>query len=72
MDPVVREFMQRIVWSLSTALLWLMINAVAGLKFELAFFDATHPTGNILFYCWFVGSIFLLFRLFKRWWKEHL
>jgi hypothetical protein len=26
----------------------------------------------VLFYCWFVGSIFLLFRLFKRWWKEHL
>jgi hypothetical protein len=49
-----------------------MINAVAGLKFELAFFDAKHPIGTVVFYCWFVGSIFLLFRLFKRWWKEHL
>jgi hypothetical protein len=72
MDPVVREFMQRIVWSLSSALLWLMINAVAGLKFELAFFDGDHSTGTILFYCWFFGSIFLLFRFFKRWWKNHL
>jgi len=38
MDPVVSAFMQRIVWSLTSALVWLMINAVAGLKFELAFF----------------------------------
>lgn len=72
MDPVVSAFMQRIVWSLTSALVWLMINAVAGLKFELAFFDGNHSVGTILYYCWLVGSIFLLFKLFKRWWKEHL
>jgi len=60
MDPVVSAFMQRIVWSLTSALVWLMINAVAGLKFELAFFDGNHKAGTILFYCWLVVSIFIL------------
>lgn len=72
MDPVVSAFMQRIVWSLSSALVWLMSNAVAGLKFELAFFEASHPTGTIIFYCWFLGSFIGMIKLFKRWWKNHL
>jgi len=54
MDPIVKEFMQRIMWSLFAALTWLMINAIAGLRFELAI------------------SVFFLFRLFKKLWKEHL
>ncbi|MEY2811025.1 MAG: hypothetical protein RI991_20, partial [Bacteroidota bacterium] len=52
MDPVVREFMQRIMWSLFAALTWLMINAVAGLRYELALIDGTHTTGTALFYIW--------------------
>jgi hypothetical protein len=72
MDPQVREFMQRIVWSLSSALLWLMINAVAGLKYELALFDAAHTWGTIFFYCWLVSSFVALLFLFRRWWKSHL
>ncbi len=72
MDPVVSAFMQRIVWSLTSALVWLMINAVVGLKFELALLDGTHQVGTILFYAWFFGSLFGLMKLFKRWWKQHL
>ncbi|MEY4728731.1 MAG: hypothetical protein RLZZ390_1255 [Bacteroidota bacterium] len=56
MDPVVREFMQRIMWSLFAALTWLMINAVAGLRYELALIDGTHTTGTALFYIWFSCS----------------
>jgi hypothetical protein len=72
MDPVVREFMQRIMWSLSAALFWLMINAVAGLKFELAIFDGNHQMGTTLFYTWFTISSYFLYRLFKKLWKNHL
>jgi hypothetical protein len=72
MDPVVREFMQRIMWSLSAALFWLMINAVAGLKFELAIFDGNHKIGTTIFYTWLTISSFFLYRLFKKLWKNHL
>jgi len=64
--------MQRIIWSLTAALVWLMINAVAGLRFELALIDGTHTTGTILFYCWLAGSFVALMKLFKKLWREHL
>ena len=64
--------MQRIMWSLFAALTWLMINAIAGLRFELAIIDGTHQTGTTIFYAWLAISVFFLFRLFKKLWKDHL
>jgi hypothetical protein len=72
MDPVVKEFMQRIMWTLFSALTWLMINAVAGLRFELALIDGNHKTGTTVFYIWLAISSFFLFKLFKKLWKDHL
>ena len=50
MEPEVREFLQRIVWTLSIALLWLLTNAIAGLRFELAIIDGKHPIATVCFY----------------------
>lgn len=72
MEPEVREFLQRIVWTLSTAMLWLLINTVAGLKFELAIFDSQHTLATIIFYAWFIGSFIVMLKLFRGWWKAHL
>lgn len=72
MDPEVSAFMQRIVRSLTSVLIWLMINAVAGLKYELALFDQSHITGTVIFYLWLLVSFIILLRLFKKWWKAHL
>lgn len=72
MEPEVREFLQRIVWTLSIALLWLMINTIAGLRFELAIFDGTHQIATIFFYVWLLLSILLMLKLFRKWWKAHL
>ena len=72
MEPEVRAFLQRIVWTLSIALLWLMINTIAGLRFELAILDGTHKTATSLFYIWLFVSLFLMLKLFRKWWKEHL
>lgn len=72
MEPEVREFLQRIVWTLSVALLWLLINTIAGLRFELAILDGTHQLATIFFYGWLLLSLFLMLKLFKKWWKAHL
>jgi hypothetical protein len=72
MEPEVKEFLQRIVWSLSATLVWLLINTIAGLRFQLAVFDQSHQLGTIIFYCWFFASFFLLFKIFKRLWNKHL
>lgn len=72
MEPEVREFLQRIVWTLSTALLWLMINTIAGLRFELAIIDGKHPIATLCFYAWLLASLFIMLKLFRKWWKAHL
>ena len=72
MEPEVREFLQKIVWSLSATLLWLLTNTLAGLKFEYAIFNNAHVTGNIIFYCWFFLSFYALYRLLKTLWNNHL
>ncbi len=72
MEPEVREFLQRIVWTLSVALLWLMINTIAGLRFELAIFDGKHTIPTLVFYVWLLTSLFLMLKLFRKWWKAHL
>jgi hypothetical protein len=72
MEPEVREFLQRIVWSLSATLVWLLINTIAGLRFQLAVFEKAHQLGTIIFYSWFLGSFFILFKIFKNLWKKHL
>jgi hypothetical protein len=72
MEPEVREFLQRIVWTLSVALLWLMINTIAGLRFELAIIDGKHTIATVFFYTWLLASLFLMLRLFRKWWKAHL
>jgi len=51
---------------------WLLINTLAGLKFELAILDGNHIIGTIIFYCWLVLSFVLLIKLFKKLWSQHL
>ncbi len=72
MEPEVKQFMQKIIWTLSAGLLWLLFNVLAGLKWELAFWNSAQPWKTILFYSWFIVSIVLLLRLYHRWWKDHI
>jgi hypothetical protein len=60
------------VWTLSVALLWLMINTIAGLRFELAIIDGNHTIATACFYVWLLASMFFMLKLFRKWWKAHL
>ncbi|MFM8587207.1 MAG: hypothetical protein ACKOBX_02540 [Bacteroidota bacterium] len=72
MEPEIRKFLQRIVWTLSASMLWLLINTLVGLKFEWAIPDKSRLMGNIIFYCWLVLSFVMLMKLFKKLWSQHL
>ncbi|MFN3299167.1 MAG: hypothetical protein ACK41Z_03145 [Sediminibacterium sp.] len=63
MEPGVREYLLRIVNTLSVGLFWLAINSTAGIMYDHAFFYDTITIGNIIFYIWFISS----FILFLRW-----
>jgi len=72
MEPEVRHFLRKIIWTLSAALLWLLLNVLTGLKWGYAFFEKGHTLGSIIFYLWFAASLSFLLWLYHRWWKEHL
>jgi hypothetical protein len=68
MEPEVQDFLKRIVNSLSMALIWMMANMVAGIKYNLAFFDKYPTWKNYIYYAAALISLFFLIRyLIKKW-----
>lgn len=72
MEPEVKQFLQKIVRTLTAAFLWLLFNVIFGLKLGWAFWEGSASWKNVLFYICFIGSIILLLKLYHKWWKEHL
>jgi membrane protein DedA with SNARE-associated domain len=70
MEPGVKEFLQRLVLSIFTALLWMLINSTAGIMFGHAFIEHKLSVGNIIFYAWFLTSLVFLIRFYYRLWSK--
>lgn len=70
MEPEVKRFLQKVVWTLSGALVWLVINMYLGIYKELGFPEKEITLWNILFYCFAVLSLVLLILYFLRLWKN--
>jgi Zn-dependent protease with chaperone function len=70
MEPEVRDFLQKIVWSLSAIMIWMLINILFGIKWEYAFFEKGHILGAVIFYVWIIISSFFLFRLYQKFWSQ--
>jgi hypothetical protein len=70
MEEDVKDFLKRIVWSISAGLLYLMINSTAGIMFGFLFFDDKPGLSNYIFYGWLALSTFFLLRLLIKWWKK--
>jgi hypothetical protein len=69
-EPGIREYLIRIINTISLALLWMGINTTAGIMFDYGFIHEHITTGNIIFYIWFVLSLSLfLWRIIKIWSK---
>ena len=72
MEEDAKQFLLRVVRSLTAAMLWLIINMTLGIYLGLLLFDNVPSTGNIIFYLWFVLSIGLLIRyLIRTWWPKN-
>ena len=70
MEPGVRQYLIRILNTLSIGLLWMAVNMTAGIMYDLAFIHEKVTAGNIIFYIWFLISLaaFLLW-VIKTWSK---
>ena len=72
-EPDVKEFLIRIVQTISMAIVWLLINMCLGIYLDFGFFEGHPSVGNYIFYAWFLLSFaWLIYYLKKKWkgWKE--
>ncbi len=66
MEPSIREFLRRILVSVSLFIIWMLFASTFGIMFNYAFIDEQVTLGNIIFYIWLVGSFaFVLWRIIK-------
>jgi FtsH-binding integral membrane protein len=70
MEDDASRFLKRVVWSLSTGLVWLILNLGIGIYNGWMVPDKKISIGNIIFYIWMATSLGLLIWINYRIWKE--
>jgi hypothetical protein len=72
MEPEVRAFFLRVLFSLTAGLIWMIINVWGGIYLGWLFFGGHMKTGNIIFYSFMVISFGLLIWYYVRLWKKNM
>ncbi|MBC6491213.1 hypothetical protein ACFSQD_14365 [Flavihumibacter stibioxidans] len=70
MEEDAKDFLRRVLLTLSVGALWMLINSTLGLMMGWAFFATTPTLGNYIFYAWFLGSLVGMILYFIRLWKK--
>ena len=70
MEGDVKDFLKRIVWTVSLGFLWLTITLGIGAYNHLLVPEPTVTIGNIIFYIWSVGTLAALIYINYRIWKK--
>lgn len=66
----VKDFLKRIVWSVSLGFLWLMTTLGIGAYNDLLVPENGLSIGNIIFYIWSAGSLAALIWINRRIWRK--
>ena len=72
MEPEVRAFFIRVLYSLTVGLIWMIVNMWAGIYMGWLFFEGNPKTGNVIFYSFMVISLGFLIWYYVRLWKGKL
>lgn len=70
MEPEATEFLKRIVWSLSSGLVWLFFNIGFGIYKGWMVPEHGLQVSNIIFYAWMIISLALLIWINYRIWRK--
>jgi hypothetical protein len=70
MEPEVKDFLRRILWTFFFGLFWLMINMTLGIYFDLLFIRDGISIGNIVFYLFSLISLVALISFYYKTWKK--
>jgi hypothetical protein len=69
-EPEARDFLKRVALSLFLTVSWLFINMTIGIYFDLLPVYGRLSAGNIIFYCFFLITLFFLIRTLVKMWKK--
>lgn len=71
-EPETRDFLKRIIQTISVGMLFLLLHMTFGLYFNWAFFEGSPRTGNIIYYTILLLSLTGLIYFYYRLWKGKL
>ena len=69
-DQDVRDYLKKVMQTLFAGLFWLILNMTVGIFFGFLFITKKLSVGNVLFYCMFIVSLFILLRFCYSRWKN--
>ncbi len=69
MEPEVREFLVKIMQSISMGMVWLLVNMSIGIYYGYAFFEESPTMGNYFYWIAFLASLVALILYLKKKWK---
>jgi hypothetical protein len=70
MEPEVKKYLLKILYSLCYGLLWLALNVLSGFYWGFGIIKQQVSISNILFFLWFLLSLGLLLYYYYRTWKK--
>jgi hypothetical protein len=70
MEDDVKDFLKRIVWTVSSGFLWLTLTLGIGTYNNLLVPEHSISIGNIIFYIWMTGTLSALIYMYIRIWKK--
>jgi hypothetical protein len=65
-----KDFLVLIVQTVSTIILWLLMNILFGLYLKFGMFDNTPTFKNYIYYIIFISGSYLIYRFFKKRWQQ--
>ena len=69
MEDDTRNFLILIMQTVSSIILWLMVNIFFGLYLQYGMFTTSPNFVNMMYYCIFIAGSIALFLFFKKKWK---
>jgi hypothetical protein len=69
MEEDVKEFLIKIVQSISIGLVWLLANMSIGIYFGFAFFEGRPSLGNYIYFAVFILTLIALINYLRKKWK---
>jgi len=69
MEYDTRKFLVTIVNTIAIILIWMILQVLLGIYFDLAFFTGTPSLINLGYYLFFVITLVFVFRYIRKKWK---